>query len=69
MHMKLYYALPAIIILSAYAMDLIFGDPRWFPHPVRGIGWMIQRTERFLRRFAKTPQAEKIAGGLQVFRI
>ena len=41
---------------------LIFGDPRWLPHPVRGIGWTIQRTEMVLRRFAITPLAEKAAG-------
>ncbi len=25
-------------ILAAVALDLILGDPRWLPHPVRGIG-------------------------------
>jgi adenosylcobinamide-phosphate synthase len=50
-------------------MDLILGDPRWFPHPVRGIGWMIGRTEEVLRRFAKTPQAEKTAGVLLVILV
>ena len=25
-------------ILSAVAIDLVLGDPRWLPHPVRGIG-------------------------------
>ena len=31
-------------------MDFIFGDPIWFPHPVRGIGWLIQQLEKMLRR-------------------
>ena len=25
-------------ILAAVALDLVLGDPRWLPHPVRGIG-------------------------------
>ena len=25
-------------ILAAVALDLALGDPRWLPHPVRGIG-------------------------------
>jgi len=36
-------------IITAYVLDLIFGDPYWLPHPVRFIGWLIKRTERFLR--------------------
>jgi adenosylcobinamide-phosphate synthase len=57
-----YFALNGTILLAAFALDLIFGDPRWLPHPVRGIGWTIQRTEIVLRRFAITPLAEKAAG-------
>lgn len=34
----------------AMALDLTLGDPRWLPHPVRGIGWMIARGEGWLRR-------------------
>lgn len=64
-----HFALNGTILLSAFALDLIFGDPRWFPHPVRGIGWAIQRTETVLRRFAKTPLAEKAAGVLLVVLI
>lgn len=37
-------------ILFAYGMDLLLGDPRWFPHPVRLMGWVIVRLERILRR-------------------
>ncbi len=52
----------SFVIVSAYILDLIFGDPRRLPHPVRGIGWLIQRFETLLRRFAKTPGTEKTAG-------
>ena len=27
------------------ALDLALGDPRWLPHPVRGIGWLASRLE------------------------
>ena len=56
-------------ILIAYCLDLIIGDPLWFPHPVRGIGWAIQQFEKvlttpwppFLRGNGK---AEKFSGCL-----
>ena len=32
----------------AYIMDLIFGDPHWFPHPVRFIGKLISTLEKIL---------------------
>ncbi len=37
-------------ILIAVALDLLFGDPRWLPHPVRLMGWLITRTETLTRR-------------------
>ncbi len=58
-----------LIIVIAFILDLVFGDPRWLPHPVRIIGWLIQRTEILLRRFAKTPKAEKAAGVILVMVI
>jgi adenosylcobinamide-phosphate synthase len=36
-------------ILGA-GLDLILGDPRWLPHPVRGIGLLISRLEGILRK-------------------
>jgi len=47
-------------ILIAYCLDLIIGDPLWFPHPVRGIGWAIQKFEQAL----KHGRAEKFFGCL-----
>ncbi|MBI1987793.1 MAG: cobalamin biosynthesis protein CobD [Nitrospinae bacterium] len=41
-------ALPLSILL-AYLLDLLLGDPRWLPHPVRGIGWAIRQLEALLR--------------------
>lgn len=37
-------------IFAAYVLDLILGDPRWMPHPVRGIGWLIRTAEKYLRK-------------------
>ena len=51
--------LPPGIILGAIALDLVFGDPRWWPHPVIGIGRFISLAERLLRR---TIQDERLAG-------
>lgn len=36
-------------LLAGVALDLAFGDPAWLPHPVRGIGWLALRAERFWR--------------------
>jgi len=52
----------ALCIAGGYILDLIFGDPRWLPHPVRGIGRAIQKLETPLRRACG--RYEKIGGGL-----
>ncbi len=46
-------------ILTALILDLLIGDPRWFPHPVRFIGRMASRLEEPLRRLIRPP---RIAG-------
>jgi len=54
----------------AYILDLIIGDPRQLPHPVKGMGWAIGKIEAFLRgmiqdtedRRQRTEKFEKIAG-------
>jgi adenosylcobinamide-phosphate synthase len=37
-------------ILIAVALDLVVGDPRWLPHPVRGIGRLALWLEALSRR-------------------
>jgi adenosylcobinamide-phosphate synthase len=37
-------------ILIAVALDLVLGDPRWLPHPVRGIGRLALWLEALARR-------------------
>ncbi len=36
------------IIVTAFVLDLILGDPRWFPHPVVLMGDLIRRLEILL---------------------
>ncbi|MFQ6066520.1 MAG: adenosylcobinamide-phosphate synthase CbiB [bacterium] len=47
-------------IVLAYLLDLIFGDPRWLPHPVRGMGKLAEFLEKKLRNtsalFLRGPQ-------------
>jgi adenosylcobinamide-phosphate synthase len=49
---------------AAYFLDLVLGDPRWFPHPVRGFGLLIQAAEKVLRWPSAHPLWEKTAGSL-----
>ena len=51
---------------SAYLLDLLFGDPRWFPHPVRIIGWFAVRMESLTRSL---PLSERNSGRLTVLLI
>jgi len=52
----------ATTLLLACALDASLGDPRWFPHPVRLMGWGIDRYETALRRFVHGPTGLRIAG-------
>jgi len=36
------------LLISSYTADLIFGDPECFPHPIRGIGKLINLLEKCL---------------------
>lgn len=49
------------LIISCYIADLIFGDPEWFPHPVRGIGRLICFLDNKLRG-SKSRRIERIKG-------
>lgn len=50
------------VLIMAFTLDLIVGDPRRLPHPVRLIGSAIGATERILRRAVSSPSAERAAG-------
>lgn len=50
-------------LLFGFVLDLVFGDPRGFPHIVVGMGKMIAVLEEKLRRvFPKTEKGERLAG-------
>ncbi|MGD9726963.1 MAG: adenosylcobinamide-phosphate synthase CbiB [Nitrospiraceae bacterium] len=51
--------------LGACTLDLVIGDPRRFPHPVRAIGRLIEWAERrFAASWTKRPKAAKIIGAV-----
>lgn len=51
--------------VGGFALDLLFGDPAWLPHPVVAMGKYIERFERFVRaRLPQTPKGELWGGAL-----
>lgn len=55
-----------LLLFAAIVCDLIVGDPRWFPHPVRIIGMLCVVLEKFTRRICRS---QKAAGFLTVFLV
>lgn len=55
--MRRFALLPAV-----WFADRLAGDPEWFPHPVRLIGFAISRAENDLRRPARSNAYNLIAG-------
>jgi len=54
-------------ILTAIALDLVLGDPRWLPHPVKGIGWLAVRLERLARRLIRPAKLAGVVTALTVY--
>lgn len=54
----------AWIILAAYTLDLIIGDPRWIPHPVIAMGKAITGLEKIIRSKVTTDRGLRYAGFL-----
>lgn len=50
------------VLAAAYGADLILGDPRWLPHPVRLMGLAIQGGEWLLRKLIVPACAAKRSG-------
>ena len=61
--------MPPIILISAYLADLALGDPQWFPHPVRLMGKLIARLEKFFRNWGSSPFWLKLSGALLVLTV
>lgn len=51
-----------LTLLIAVVLDLLLADPEGWPHPVVGIGKLIQKLERLLRRGKQSARDEKRAG-------
>ena len=49
-------------LLLAAALDAAVGDPRWFPHPVRGMGVVIAWFDDRIRSLCRIDQALRAAG-------
>ncbi len=55
-------------IFLGFLLDLAFGDPRWLPHPVVGMGRTISWAEKRLRAvFPDTLQGRRHAGAVLAF--
>jgi len=52
----------AVLIVCAFLIDLLIGDPPHLPHPVRIMGKAVSMSEGIVRRFSKTPFQELIGG-------
>jgi len=53
-------------VVAAFGVDLLFGDPRWLPHPVKWIGRFAAALEAPLRRAIPNARA---AGIVAVFAV
>ena len=54
-------------LLVAAGLDMWLGDPRWLPHPVRGMGRIITWCDERVRPMCQRPQSLRLAGvGLAV---
>ncbi|MHB1126859.1 MAG: cobalamin biosynthesis protein, partial [Bacillota bacterium] len=52
----------AELVLLAFALDLLIGDPLWLRHPVVIIGQVISYLEGWLRRIFTSPSGLRWAG-------
>lgn len=56
--------LPLLLLVLAYLVDLLVGDPRWLPHPVVIIGKFISLLDRLLRRSTDSKWTARLKGCL-----
>lgn len=51
------------ILILAAVLDFLIGDPRWIPHPICAIGWLIAKLETLLRKiFPDTKKGKRLGG-------
>lgn len=58
-----------IDLILAVMLDLLIGDPHWFPHPVIYIGKFISKLDKLGRKLCKTHKQIKAFGGIIVVTI
>lgn len=49
-------------LLLVAGLDVALGDPRWLPHPVRGMGQVIAWCDEHVRLICRNPQSLRLAG-------
>lgn len=58
------YSLAALVV--GYILDLIIGDPYWMWHPIRLIGWLINASEKVIRKIFPKSKNGELAGGVML---
>lgn len=48
----------------ACLLDAAVGDPRWFPHPVRWMGFLVNWCDRRVHQLLLSPAKQRMAGVL-----
>ncbi len=48
--------------LAVCMLDVVLGDPRWLPHPVRLMGSVIHGCERLISKLCQSPMTKRAAG-------
>ncbi|MBU3191594.1 adenosylcobinamide-phosphate synthase CbiB [Clostridium bowmanii] len=61
--MKILLAMNVIDLILAVLLDVLIGDPYWFPHPVIYIGKLISILDKLGRKLCKTNKQIKAFGG------
>lgn len=52
------------MLIFSCLIDWILGDPESLPHPVRLMGFIINKEEKLIRKIFKSPKGLKFAGFL-----
>ncbi len=58
-----------LIVIIAFYMDILFGDPNNIPHPICGIGHIISKTESILRKHCCNTTSQKHKSGVLLIAI
>lgn len=56
-------------IIAALALDILIGDPRWFPHPVKLMGRFAAFLEKPLKKFFRNPRIAGVTAVISVLAV